>query len=185
MFSSLSVSHGWTFGKLIQTEVLDDPYGTKHRLFIATIFLQITFSSSFSVYFIPSILLLASLCDRGLQPSWPPLRDLLYSLSFWCFTSPNHTSHHWMCTCVPLCCSPVALLYPLASPRSYLLITQCPSSSIPLPLYMMEQMHSFPLNLAGIQKLTAADNVTTIQQRATEREKEKQRMMIQRKKKKQ
>ncbi len=69
MFSSLSVSHGWSFGKLIQIQVLDDPYGTKHRLFIATIFLHITFSSSFSVYFIPSILLLASLCDRGLQPS--------------------------------------------------------------------------------------------------------------------
>ncbi len=112
----------------------------------------------------------------------PPQRDLLYSLSFWCFTSPHHSSHHWMCKCVALCCSPVALLYPLTSPRSYLLITQFPSSSIPFPLYMMEQMHSFPLNLAGIQKLTAADNVTTIQQRATEREKEKQRMMVQRKK---
>lgn len=40
-----------------------------NRLFTATIFLHITFSSSFSVYFIPSILLLASLCDHGLQPS--------------------------------------------------------------------------------------------------------------------
>lgn len=47
---------------------------------------------------------------------------------------------------------------------------------------MMEQMHSFPLNLAGLQKLTAAANVTTIQQCATEREKEKQMMMVQRKK---
>lgn len=69
MFSSLSVSHGWSFGKLIQTQGLNDPYGTKHSLSTAAIFLHITFFSSFSVYFIPSILLLASLCDRGLQPS--------------------------------------------------------------------------------------------------------------------
>jgi len=38
---------------------------------------------------------------------------------------------------------------------------------------MMEQKHSFLLNLAGLQKLTAAANVTTIQLRERERERER------------
>jgi len=44
----------------------------------------------------------------------------------------------------------------------------------------MEQKHSFLLNLAGLQKLTAAANVTTIQLREREREsgKEKRKMMV-------
>jgi len=39
---------------------------------------------------------------------------------------------------------------------------------------MMEQKHSFLLNLAGLQKLTAAANVTTIQLRERERERERE-----------